>query len=71
MDALFSTVREKNTKVQDHLQALWTKHLEAVKEQEGCDAHGNPGSKHRVELSLIPMQIQSSINHAELRSFKK
>ena len=40
MDALFSTVMEKNTKVQDHLQALWTKHLEAVKEQEGCDAPG-------------------------------
>ena len=71
MDALFLTVREKNTKVQEHLQALWTNHLEAVKEHDGCDAHGNPGSKHRVELSLKPMQIQSSIKHAEFRSFKK
>ena len=71
MDALFATIIEKNTKVQDHLQALWVNHLEAVKDQEGCDAHGNPGSKQRVELSLKPIQIQSSINHAEFRSFKK
>ena len=65
MDALFLTVREKNTKVQEHIQALWTSHLEAVKEHDSCDVHGNPASKHRVELSLKPMQIQSVEKHGK------
>ena len=72
-DILFTTIREKNTKVQEHIQALWTSHLEAVKEHDTCmtPGHDNPTSKHRVELSLKPVQIQSSINHAEFRSFRK
>ena len=47
-DALFNTIREKSTKVQDHIQALWVSHLEAIKEHDTCmsPGHDNPSSKH-------------------------
>ena len=52
-DALFNTIREKSTQVQEHFQTLWVNHLEAVKEHDTCmsPGHDNPSSKHRVELS--------------------
>ena len=46
-DTLFNTIREKSTQVQEHFQALWVNHLEAVKEQDTymSPGHDNPSSK--------------------------
>ena len=72
-DGLFNTIRGKSTQVQEHFQTLWANHLEAVKEQDTCmsPGHDNPSAKHRVELSLKPAKVQSSVNHMEFRVFRK